>query len=173
MEPRMLSILAVHASPCATSTLGSRSVLLFIPSTPSSTPHSRGSTVFVADAHESGGGKGGTCRLEGAQPLANSFLLPPQTHASLCLPPSYHPAQRGDPYPCAVHHFSLHRLHRRQPSLFPVHHSCVRSVSLRCLSRCWVCGIRIHRHGPAPHHRQQPRSTCHRLRAVPAPAAAA
>ncbi|XP_030359333.1 RNA-binding protein 38 isoform X1 [Strigops habroptila] len=94
------------------------------------------------------------------------------THASLCLPPSYHPAQRGDPYPRAVHHFSLHRLHRRQPSLFPVHHSCLRSVSLRCLSRCWVCGIWIHRHGPAPHHRQQPRGTRHRLRAVPAPAAA-
>ncbi|XP_032304444.1 RNA-binding protein 38 isoform X1 [Coturnix japonica] len=62
-------------------------------------------------------------RCAAAPPRLHSETL--WTHASLCLPPSYHSAQRGDPHPRAVHCVSLHRLHRRQPSLLPVHHSCL------------------------------------------------
>lgn len=146
---------------------GSRSVCF---SSPRSRAAPLGSTIPVADAREF---EGGIFTPGITQALTDCPPLPPQTDTSLCLPPSHHPAQRGDPHPRAVHHVSLHRLHGRQPSLLPVHHSCLRPVPLRCLPCRWLRGLRLHGHGAAAAERQHPCGARCRLRAVPAAAAAA
>lgn len=117
----------------------------------------------------------GASRVPALWHLTPNPLCPaPQAHPPLHLPASHRPAQRGDPgRPPPVAVLALHRVRAGQPGLRPVPASHLRPVPVRGLARLarQLPELRLRGRRAAGALGRGPRG--HRLRAVPASAAAA
>lgn len=117
----------------------------------------------------------GASRVPALWHLTPNPLCPaPQAHPPLHLPASHRPAQRGDPgRPPPVAVLALHRVRAGQPGLRPVPASHLRPVPVRGLARLarQLPELRLRGRRAPGALGHGPRG--HRLRAVPASAAAA